>query len=405
MEELQLIYLILTKKSLEPLFVNDLEAKHFVHYKNVLDYILKFNSENMDIPSLETVASTFPDIEWPSEEENSAYLAKQIKESYVFEKSKDVIESNVENLKNNSFDGVNKIMLGLQELVEINQTPYESLLSRDTPEDNKSVKYITTGFKLLDNQINGFRSQDELITVVGRTRIGKSWILLKMLLENWKAGLNVGLYSGEMNKKDIVDRFDCLNINRSNKEISEGLYNSDPTFKEYKKELADSPNKFVLTTFKSLKRKATVRDIEAMIVKHKLDVVGVDQLSLMNDIRYQRGDSLRQTYDNITMDLFHLAEKYNIVIILLVQLNREGAKSEFPSLETIAESDAIGQNSSKVIAIARDKDNVLSIKTLKNRYGTVGKDVKYTWDIDLGTFKELVTEKVEVLEGSDDLFI
>lgn len=235
--------------------------------------------------------------------------------------------------------------------------------------------------------------------------MGKSWLLLKMLLENWKQGLNVGLYSGEMDTKDIADRFDALYINRSNKEISEGLYNDDPTFKKYKEELADSPTKFVVKTFKTLKRKAMVQDIEAMIVKHDLKVIGVDQLSLMSDQRYKKGDTRRETYDNISMDLFHLAEKYNVVIILLVQLNREAAKNDFPTLENIAESDAVAQNSSKVIALNRSKDNILSIRTLKNRYGTTGKDVKYIWDIDLGLFKELVNDSVQELEGSDDIFI
>lgn len=405
MEELQLIYLILQNKSLEPLYSNELLADYFVSHKKVIDFILKFNTETMDLPSFETVSSNFPEIDWPTEVENPTYLAKQIKENYVFNETLKIINGNEATLKSNSFEGVNKIVLGLNELMKVNESNYESLLDRTAPDDNKNVKYITTGFKLLDNQINGFRSTDELITVVGRTRMGKSWLLLKMLLESWKNGLNVGLYSGEMNKKDIADRFDTLNINRSNKEISEGLYDKDPTFREYKQALADKTNKFVLQTFKSLKRRATVRDIEAMIVKHKLDVVGIDQLSLMSDARYQRGDSVKQAYDNISMDLFHLAEKYGIVIILLVQSNREAAKNNEVQLENIADSDDVAQNSSKVISLNRDQNNILTLKVLKNRYGPTGKDVKYIWDIDLGTFNELINDSVETLEGSDELFI
>ncbi len=405
MEELQLIYLILQKRSLQPLFANDLTSEYFTHYKNVIDFILKFNAENMELPTLETVASTFPNIEWPEEEENADYLSKQIKEDYVYSSIRTILNKNEETLKSNSFEGLSKIKVGLDELTKINESQDDSVLIRTTHEFDRNVKYITTGFKLLDKQIDGFRDKDELITLVGRTRMGKSWILLKMLLENWKAGLNVGLYSGEMDTKDIADRFDALNLNRSNKEISEGLYEKDATYRRYKEELADSDTKFVIKTFKKLRRKATVQDIEAMIVKHDLKVIGVDQLSLMLDQRYQRGDTLRQTYDNISMDLFHLAEKYNVVIILLVQLNREAAKNEFPTLENIAESDNVAQNSSKVIAINRDKNNVLTIRVLKNRYGPTGKDVKYTWDIDLGLFNEVINEKVEVLEGSDDIFI
>lgn len=405
MEELQLIYLILSKRSLEPLFINELSEEYFVQYREIIDFILKFNMENMDVPSLETVASTFPEVEWPEEEENSAYLAKQIKENYVYNKISEVFSMNKEVIKANSFEGLSKLTTGLNELLAVGESSYDSILKRDKEEDNEGVGYITTGFKLLDEQIRGFRNKNELVTVVGRTRIGKSWILLKMLLENWKAGLNVGLYSGEMGRKDIIDRFDCLNVNRSNTEIAEGLYAKDPSFIKYKQDLADRDNEFVLQTFETLRRKATVRDIEAMIVKYKLDVIGIDQLSLMSDIRYKKGDSRRETYDNISMDLFNLAEKYNVVIILLVQLNREGAKTEFPKLEQISESDNVAQNSSKVVGLSRDKDNVLSIGLLKNRYGNVGKNIRYTWDIDMGLFKEVTSDEVTVLEGSDDLFI
>lgn len=405
LEELQLIYLILNQRSLNPLFANDLTSEYFIHNRKVIDFILKFNSENMDLPTLETVSSNFPDIEWPDQEENSGYLAKQIKEEYVFYKTQSIIKSNEDVLKENSFEGLNKIKTSLDELLKINESQDDSLIVRTSQEYDKNVSYITTGFKLLDAQIGGFRSQDELVTLVGRTRMGKSWLLLKILLENWKQGLNVGLYSGEMDTKDIADRFDAMNLNRSNKEISEGLYNNDPTYKKYKEELADSDTKFVIKTFKNLRRKAVVQDIEAMIVKHDLKVIGVDQLSLMSDQRYKRGDTRREAYDNISMDLFHLAEKYNVVIILLVQLNREAAKNEFPTLENIAESDAVAQNSSKVIALSRSKDNILSIRTLKNRYGTTGKDVKYVWDIDLGLFNELINDRVEELENSDDIFV
>lgn len=406
LEELQLIYLILHKKSLEPLFANDLIAEYFVHNKNIVDFILKFNAENMELPTLETVISNFPDVEaWPEEEENAEYLAKQIKEEYVFHKTREILSTNEGVLQSNSFEGLNKIKVGLEQLLKINESQDDSLIDRKSDEFDKTVSYITSGFKLLDNQIGGFRSQDELVTLIGRTRMGKSWILLKMLLESWKQGMNVGLYSGEMDTKDIADRFDALNINRSNKEIAEGLYNNDPSYKKYKEDLADNDTKFVIKTFKTLGRRAMVQDIEAMIVKHNLKVIGVDQLSLMTDQRYKRGDGKREAYDNISMDLFHLAEKYNVVIILLVQLNREGAKGEFPTLENIAESDAVAQNSSKVVAINRDKDNVLTMRTLKNRYGSTGKDVKYIWDIDLGLFNELINDKVDNLEGSDDIFI
>ena len=40
--------------------------------------------------------------------------------------------------------------------------------------------------------------------------MGKTWILLKMLVEAWKQGKRVAMYSGEMNDMQIGYRFDTL---------------------------------------------------------------------------------------------------------------------------------------------------------------------------------------------------
>lgn len=77
--------------------------------------------------------------------------------------------------------------------------------------------------------------------------------------------------------------------------------------------------------------------------------------------------------------------KHKIPIIALSQANRMAAKGSTPELEHMSESDAIAQNSTKVFSMSR-KGNELRIKVTKNRYGPVGDEFVYLWDIDTGQF-------------------
>lgn len=84
------------------------------------------------------------------------------------------------------------------------------------------------------------------------------------------------------------------------------------------------------------------------------------------------------------MDLFSLSTKYNIPIILLVQVNRQGNESKGgPQLENIAESDAVAQNATRVITLKKD-GQILTLNIVKNRYGDAGTQ---QYDVDYGKNK------------------
>lgn len=99
------------------------------------------------------------------------------------------------------------------------------------------------------------------------------------------------------------------------------------------------------------------------------------------------GTPLRQIYGNITMDLFTLSCKYNLPVILAAQSNRQGGENkDGPSIENIAESDAVAQNATRVITMKNDTSaHILTMRIAKNRYGDADMTQKY--DIDFGRNK------------------
>ena len=108
---------------------------------------------------------------------------------------------------------------------------------------------------------------------VGRTGQGKSWLCLKVAMAAALAGEAVGIYSGEMSQQQLQERIICC-----------ARPTTTSTDEEATQFIRQQNVDIRLLTQKELRRRATVRDIEEFIIRDKLTMVVLDQLSLMDDI-------------------------------------------------------------------------------------------------------------------------
>ena len=314
-------------------------------------------------------------------------------ENYMFSELAKVVNNSTKIIEDNALSGYQYLkskMLELESIKPISSNDIvkgaeERLKSYENKVDNKDKCFIKVGLQEVDEKIGGWCIEEELVTVTARTNQGKSWLVLEFLMNAWKQGKNVGLYSGEMGAEQIGYRFDALLNHFSNLELMRGNLEDKEKYKEYIEDIKKKENCFIIITPKDLGHLATANDIEYMIKKYNLDIVGIDQFSLMDDYRAKKGDPLRIRLSNISTDLVNLSMKYRVPIIALSQANRMATKSDGPELEHISESDAIAQNSTKVISIDK-KGKELRLKVIKNRYGPVGDEFVYLWDIDTGQF-------------------
>lgn len=248
------------------------------------------------------------------------------------------------------------------------------------PSKEKRMKYIRNIKKvrqeecqciMVDNEDHTYITDDYTIT-------HNTWLGLKFALAAALKGERVGIYSGEMSKKQLQDRMLCC---------AKRQYTDS---KEDALKFIKSENPFIrLITQKELRRRANVDDIEEMIIRDKLTCLVVDQLSLMEDNTCKPGTPLRQQYSNISNDLFSLGCRYGLPIILLTQSNRNATQEKgAPTLENIAESDAVGQNATRVISM-RNENGVMTLLIAKNRYGPVGGTIKYEIDFSINKFKPI----------------
>lgn len=238
---------------------------------------------------------------------------------------------------------------------------------------------IKTGFKELDDKLIGWNRGEELVILMGRPGQGKSFIGLKFALSAAFQGFKTGIYSGEMSEEQVQRRL--IMLNKAGRIMTDAESIEDMRRRELQ---------LSLITQKELGGRATVKDLEQMILRDDLDFLFVDQLSLMDDIHPKVYDT-KTRFANISSDLFSMSTKYGIPIILAVQSNRDGSlQKDAPMLENIAESDAVGQNATRVIGMRRES-KITTMNISKNRYGDDTFVQKYDTDFALGKFTPIMT--------------
>ena len=399
MIQLQAINNILSNNNISEYLDAGIERKHLQEYSSHYDYILEHYNKYDKVPDLATFLMRFDEFDVVEVYEPVQFIINGLLEDYNYTECVRIAQKFAEIAVKDSYEALNYIageaeqLLNLtptKEKTDINDSVEEKIQDLDNKRGTEGLLGITTGFKELDRILMGWQNGQELVTIVGRVNQGKSWLLLKFLSAAHQAGKKVLLYSGEMSKFSVAYRTDTLGMNYSNRQLTFGTI-SDADYEQYKKDIkknAERLQEYNVYTPKDLGGKLLdIPTLRHLIKKHKPDIVGIDQLSLMTDYRHAREKRLQLA--NITMDLFNLSEEFGIPILADAQANRNRADAEnpeSPELTDLAESDAIGQNSSRVISLVQTKAG-LKLKITKNRYGENNKSIYYVWDIDVGTFR------------------
>lgn len=437
MIELQVLNKILKDKSLSIVTENGLDDSYFPTFVEEYKYIQNHYNKYGAVPDRETFGTKFPEFDFLNVGENEQYLIDTLREEHAFTKLVPIVQKTADILQQDANKAINylhkeieplmreSITIGGKDIVKDSMERWDEYIRRKNLD---GLLGITTGLKELDELLHGWLPGEELVSIVGRPNEGKSWILLFFLMQAWKAGKRVLLYSGEMSTIISGYRFDTLNSHFSNRGLMSGsselgtdnIGGSEEDYKAYLESLANNDNPFIIVTPKMLgNKRPTVQTINMLIEKYQPDIVGLDQLSLMADYRKGKGDPVRIQYSHIVEDLYLSSEKYKIPFLLDVQGSRKSVQKKksddaidkAPELDEIAESDGIGQNSSRVISIKQTSAGlILSVK--KNRYGENNKDFLYFWDINYGMFKFIpqyhgdgeIEETTEETSQAEDIF-
>lgn len=399
MVSLQILSKVLQTGNKSLITDNMLTEEYFLGYEQEYQFIKDHIQTYGNVPDIATFLAKFPKMELVDVSESDDYLVDAIREEYLFNQSSEVLNNYAKLLKTDSNAAteymrqqlkntlVPNYRIGGVDIVSQAKQRYEKY---QEIKNNPESWFFESGFRELDDIIQGIKREEEFFVIFARTNHGKSWLLEKIIAHIWGLGFNVGYFSPEMSDTSIGFRFDTLTQHFSNSSLARGKSDIDEqAYGDYIDKLSKKKNKFMVANSQHFGNSVTVGKIRQWIIKDKLDAVAIDGLVYMSDERGQRKDNVSTTLTHISEDLMALSVEMHVPILAVVQANREGVRQDdnddVPDIENIKDSDGISHNASTILAI-RQKGNVLVIVVKKKRDGTKGGKLTYTWNINTGEF-------------------
>lgn len=404
MIQLQFLSYLLDSKDTSLLTLNSLTDEFFSDYKDEFNYINNHFNTYGNLPDKETFIARFPDFDFVAVNETPEYLLNKLYEDRSVRVMANAVSKLKDKIANQDIDSATRIFLKAAETLSTSKhissvdilhdkCRYDDYIDRS---NNFTKYYVKTGFKELDELVGGWDRKEELATIVARPGVGKSWLLLMVALTAAQQGLRVGVYSGEMSENKVGYRLDTLCSHLSNTKMIHGNLSIQNEYKQYIDSVGDTiPGSIKVLTPNMIGGYATVNSLRAFVEKENLDMLCVDQYSLLDDQR--KGRSATERAANISMDLKALQVLKKIPIISVSQQNRMSTEDGV-STANIAQSDRFGQDSTIVIFLEQ-KDSVLTLSLTKARDAFAGKKLQYAVDFDKGIFTYIPNEK-DALDGS-----
>jgi len=394
MVQLQTLNKILQDRDSSIITLNNLSADYFPEYTSEFYFIKEHLDKYGSLPDMATFTSKFEDFDVIEVNEPTSYLLEQLYNDKVrrdlvnnynqlrpllMSGDKEAIERALMLVKETAEKSSQAVSLNCVNLFE-DTSRYDAYLERT---ENYDKYFITTGFNELDKIIGGWDVKEELATIVARTGIGKSWFLIKSATAAALQGKRVGIYSGEMSVNKVGYRADTLIGHLSNGALVHGGASVKNEYKKFLDDMKEKNLKLFVLTPKDINGAAGVSALRAFVEKYDLDVLYIDQHSLLDDDRKAKNPVERAS--NISKDLKLLQTIKQIPIITVSQQNRTNVEGKDFDTTQLAQSDRIAQDSTIIIFIERKAD-LFKLHLVKSRDTENGKIISYKVDLNTGSF-------------------
>lgn len=241
---------------------------------------------------------------------------------------------------------------------------------KDKLENGKGIIGIPTGYKKLDEIIDGLRPE-HLWIIGGYANLGKTSASLNIVSSLVKMKKRVVFYSLEMSKTDILSKLVGIMTNQSGLTILKGFPHDEQLVEKAMEKISKSN----MTVHNN---KYDMDSIEFSMydenTKSPVDLFVIDFLQLIT----VKGS--RSEYETITgaiLRLQQMAKRLKVPIIVLSQISNEGAKANNEVVMSFRGSGSIASAADLAIEIQIGEDDKVIWKTkLFN-----GEPVKMKWNI------------------------
>ena len=256
----------------------------------------------------------------------------------------------------------------------------------ENTDPNQLITGVTTGYIGLNERLGGLQRTD-MIVLAARPAMGKTSLALN-IAENAALGVHgpsvpVGVFSLEMSREQLVKRMLFSNAKMGAHKLrgrkltpSEHarLAASVDRLQKAKIFIDDTPG------LEAVELRSRARRMKS---RHKIELVIIDYLQLMNYTKFAKDGRQRETMA-ISGAIKAMAKELDIPVVVLSQLSRatEGRGDNVPKLSDLRDSGAIEQDADVVLLLYRpsyykqgddrNTDNLAMVDVAKFRHGSTG---------------------------------
>jgi replicative DNA helicase len=238
---------------------------------------------------------------------------------------------------------------------------------------SKSESKISSGWKWLDNKIGGGFAENgrALYIFMGETNVGKSIFLGNIAANVALQGKTSLIVSLEMSEIMYGMRFASKLTKIPMFELKSDLNNLKSQILDIKKQ--NNKSKILIKEFPP--STVTPAQIASYLQKLqqrgiKIDCLVLDYLNLMD---VAKGTNMYERIKYISEQLRAISYRFSIPVISATQVNRQGAKTENPSIDTISEGMSLAHTADCIFNIWQKDDEkdmgVINMGIAKNRFG------------------------------------
>lgn len=409
--QIQLLNKVISDKDYSIISDNNLSKDYFPQTADEFNFIVNHYNKYNQVPDIETFVKTFPKFEVINVTESVDYLISELyrkkNENYLantFNKIRDLLmkgkTEEAMDVFSSSAEGLaeNKKLDAIDILLDISR--YDIYLDKTK---DFSKYYVTTGFKELDESLGGgIDRRNAYFVISARAGYGKTLIMVKMAAAAANKGLRVGFYEGEMSVEKIGNRLDTIISHIPNSSINHGRVEVKNEYKLFLDNLKDNHkgNLYILTRDMVPDNRMTVNVLKSFVEKYNLDILFVDQISLLDDSHYAK-QSFEQAA-NISKDLKNLQVQKHIPIVIASQQNRASIEEgKLAGTQNLSLSDRIGQDATDVVFLTKE-DDIMTFNIAKARDGCKQNILSYLVDYNKCTWSYVPQENDKLIDYNDN---
>jgi replicative DNA helicase len=380
-------------------------------WRSIYNYILKVKRDHDTIPSMDTIRARYPEAELPKVRKSEfPLLISQIRQRRKYLSFLESLNDAASGL-GGDFDQVDEAIQKLQgQLNTISYNSHQSNHLVDMFGKEVGLKFrrelakrrrgqvvgIPTGFTRLDSIAGGLQKQ-KMVTIIGRSGLGKSWIDLAFVASAVLSGYSCILYPLEMSLFETSARLYTI--------FSQKMFGGSQTIKNFDITTGKVTNRKMVQFLNLLEDKFagqlhvadvgnlsdpyTNERIEAEVEAHHPDMFWVDYITLLKAPSENRREDGHELVRKLSNGVKNTAMRRNVVGGASAQVNREAIKAGawLPRLEHIAYGDAIGQDSDMVISVGK-RGGDMWYSLVKHRGGPEIGKTRLRRDFNLGVLEE-----------------